>query len=185
MTSHWRIYQRNNVIRYLRCRDHSGCIRAAVPSLSGTRDWFLVEESFSAYNGGWGCFPDDSSAYIHCALHFYYYISSSLRSSGITSQKVSPDLGMYLRKRQVTESWYWSPDERRYSGVPELTVEMERVSFKGYRGNTVDCSWPLIWAVEWKVIPFNETQKSRGRWGLVGREIMSTWEGVKGSMQAC
>ena len=135
--------QRNNVIRYLRCRDHSGCgLEQQSPTFLAPGTGF-VEESFSTYNGGvGGVFQMIQAHYIYCALHFYYYyISSSLRSSGITSQRLGSWIwGMYSEKAGGRKLVLKSRWEKVASGVPELIVEMERVSFKGYRGNTVDCS---------------------------------------------
>lgn len=53
--------------------------------------------------------------------------------------------------------------EKVASGAPDLTVEMERVSHSGATEGIV-LSPPsfLTRAVEWKVMPFNGTQNTRG-----------------------
>ena len=64
--------QRNNVIRYFHCRDHSGLEQQSPTFLApGTG---FVEESFSTYKGGVGhVFQMIQAHYIYCVLHFYYY----------------------------------------------------------------------------------------------------------------
>lgn len=103
----------------------------------------LWKKIFPHVTVGWGVF----SRWFQHILFIVHFISIVITSAPASDHQAlhpkvwGPGFGGCVRKRQMTESWYWSPDERRWPLERQNWQWRWRVSFKGYRGNTVDCSW--------------------------------------------